>query len=360
MRKLKKATMTTRVKSHSNLSTCQLRLASPTKHRRTNPMVTPKKTALVLMGASGVGKDTYYNMINERYSNVCNAKFTLLGKTLLSNALNAPLSLMDDKDWRNTPLKSMELTPLDLLLALYQGSLHYPPFSKGNIKYTLDSIPPDVFPVFTDVRRMPEAEAICDAYPAAVFIHLRRPDIENSFADHDIERIADVVGAHSVSLVESDNFTYRSDILDFILDKLPEGTLLKPNKPVVNVFSDHRSSLAKLNFDRLRMFTGEYKPFASAMESIAAFVYDQFGCEEVNERVNSAFLSSYLDEGAKVELNIPKHNSFIIWQPAFNSLLPLFREKCRLQIWKNTDRIGIEDIFFDQFSIKEVGYAKLY
>lgn len=147
--------------------------------------------ALVLLGYSKSGKDTIANLLSQKYVGVVNAKFSLLTKEILSRLFKVPVSMMEDRQWRSTALlehngQRINLTPMDLLTALFHGAPKCN-LGKANVAYTLQQVQ-GLFPVFTDVRRLYEWNAILEHYRPLVIL-LENKQTEEGENDGEIKQV---------------------------------------------------------------------------------------------------------------------------------------------------------------------------
>lgn len=153
-----------------------------------------KYNALVLLGYSGVGKDTMANMLCKT-SGCVNSKFGELPKRLACNLLTLPYSrdLVESKANRESAVAGFYgLSLMDVLTVLYKGSQDSEPMLKAIRQFTFDKIGADV-PIFTDVRRQTELDAINERYQPLV-IRLVRSDVGLGVNDSQLDELeADVI-----------------------------------------------------------------------------------------------------------------------------------------------------------------------
>jgi len=133
-----------------------------------------KVNALVLLGVSGSGKDT----IASQFPSSTNIKFAALTKEIVARVWGVDADKLEDKEWRNESSlliggKQISLSPFDLLSALYHGA-PYTKLSKANIELAIEKAKASSFPIFTDVRRVLELEAVVQHFFPYVVL-LRRP-----------------------------------------------------------------------------------------------------------------------------------------------------------------------------------------
>ena len=157
-----------------------------------------KPPALVLLGYSGVGKDTLAGLLQYHQPRTTVHKFSAFTKALVSSALDVPKSYLEDKVWRTThnvgspyELSSL-LTPLDLLVLLFQATeLNTPEgtaLKLANLEFTLSEALQAPAPVFTDVRRLIELNAVQEHFsPTVVF--LEREGVASGAADGNLIKL---------------------------------------------------------------------------------------------------------------------------------------------------------------------------
>ena len=155
--------------------------------------------ALVLLGYSGVGKDTIANLLITDDKRKVNVKFSALTKRLIERAFDYPTGALEDKQQRVEPLELnrelYELNAMDLLTALFTSGNSR--VEQAGLTYALRSIKPGQFPVFTDVRRRQEAYAIAYNFNPLV-LYLVRDDIFPSVNDSGIHFIYDCFAKSSI------------------------------------------------------------------------------------------------------------------------------------------------------------------
>lgn len=151
--------------------------------------------AIVLIGNSGVGKDTVANMLIRDYPGVfVNVKFSSLTKAIFAQLgfTEAQVNGTDKEKVREQTLvindKETGVSLLDLLVSLFHGS-HKTNLHRANITWALNSIPSGSIPIFTDVRRADEMQAVRKNYTPLV-IKLYSPDIIPGAADAEIASLA--------------------------------------------------------------------------------------------------------------------------------------------------------------------------
>jgi hypothetical protein len=155
-----------------------------------------KPPALVLIGYSGVGKDTLANLLAARYSGISTHKFSGFTKSLVASALSVPKSYLEDKSWRTThnfgkdwDLES-HFSPLDLLALLFQATELDTPEAQRlkdmNVEYCIKLALQCSKPIFTDVRREHEMRALQQHFsPFVVYIERKgiNPGVSDAFVD---------------------------------------------------------------------------------------------------------------------------------------------------------------------------------
>lgn len=122
--------------------------------------------AVVIMGVSGVGKDTLAREIVELSTPSLNFeifKFATPIKRAIAAYLDIPVNLLEDREFRTTPLEELDgATPLDILVKSFDvmPQLH-PKLGLVWAKKRLDFLRyKEIIPVFTDTRNLVEVEAI--------------------------------------------------------------------------------------------------------------------------------------------------------------------------------------------------------
>lgn len=156
--------------------------------------------ALVLLGYSGIGKDTIFREINASFpSCAINVKFSALSKRLVADAFGVGSYTLEDKEFRSTYKYTnfVPLTPMDLITVLFKGSEQVPAFIQAGMDYVslqLDAACGDV-PVFTDVRRHAELEFIRDKFTRVDFVALSSPNVDAGVNDGTIDKLVDDYGA---------------------------------------------------------------------------------------------------------------------------------------------------------------------
>lgn len=129
--------------------------------------------SIVFLGEHGSGKDTLGNYICEIVNNAGIVKFGLLGKQLTAKAFEVPLELLEDKDKRKE-IALYQLSPLTFLNLLFQaGQLDTPEAKALRESYVTNALNRAFafdFPVFTDIRRQEELDAVKTKYNPLVIL----------------------------------------------------------------------------------------------------------------------------------------------------------------------------------------------
>lgn len=153
--------------------------------------------AIVLLGYSGVGKDTTFAALDARHPGTyTNAKFGALAKQLTAIIYDCPPKALENKDFR-TQTRRFGLTPLDVLTVLYKGCT--PELTEAHVNYCLVNIEPELIPVFTDVRRMQEAKAVESHYSRPLFVYLWSSNVSEGINDGEVEAIAMMYSTHRIN-----------------------------------------------------------------------------------------------------------------------------------------------------------------
>lgn len=158
-----------------------------------------KPPALVLIGYSGVGKDTLASLLSARYSGITIHKFSGFTKSLVASALYVPKSYLEDKRWRTTHNfgKNWDLdchfSPLDLLALLFQATELDSPEAERlkaiNVEYCIKLALQCCKPIFTDVRREHEMSALQNHFSTTV-VHLTREGNKQGVSDSFVDALA--------------------------------------------------------------------------------------------------------------------------------------------------------------------------
>jgi len=137
---------------------------------------------IILLGRHGAGKDTMAHLLSVKYSGVYNAKFSEYSKRFVASALDIHVSYLNDRVKREeisatgTFGFTSDLTALDMLNILFHGSLSDTPeakrFCEAGIRFILGKS--EFYPrvVFTDIRRLQEAEAVLQYYEKVTVVVL--------------------------------------------------------------------------------------------------------------------------------------------------------------------------------------------
>jgi len=165
----------------------------------------PPCDSLVLLGYSGAGKDTLASLLEREFPGcTITIKFSCLTKQLVAKLWGVDPCMLENKQWRSAthyifdghPIK---LTPMDLLSALYHGALHSN-LALANIEVALASIPPGSFPVFTDIRRQLELDAVLRFYQPRI-VWLVRPNVGPGPNDHELLELVRYCMRHDLEVV---------------------------------------------------------------------------------------------------------------------------------------------------------------
>lgn len=160
----------------------------------------PKYNAVILLGYHGVGKDTLANRLIKDNSAFVNIKMSKMYKDLLQHTLGlteAEINGTDLAKVREAPISicanigeelNFPFSALDILNLLFQGSRVDSRFVDSHVTYALDSIPEGKIPVFTDIRRIEEYEAVCRNFNP-VIIFLKDKDVPPGDTDGNIPQL---------------------------------------------------------------------------------------------------------------------------------------------------------------------------
>jgi hypothetical protein len=148
--------------------------------------------AIILLGSHGAGKDTIANELIARHPKVfCNVKFSTLLKKITANAFYTTTARLEEKKWRNE-IKNFGVSPLNVLNALFYGYSYVPELAEAIIDYGISSIPKHATPVFTDIRRVGELEAVYknyekdNVYLLRVLRDLSTPDGTDTYVNYSV------------------------------------------------------------------------------------------------------------------------------------------------------------------------------
>jgi hypothetical protein len=132
-------------------------------------------TVAVVLGLSDAGKDTVFRLLNKRYQ-VTNIKFSAPSKRALAMYLGVPEEYMENREWRETVIAELGLSPLELMirifehlpkihpkLGLYHTRREVEAIFHGNQMYRNRLIP-----VFTDLRNLAEVDYLLSLVSSGV------------------------------------------------------------------------------------------------------------------------------------------------------------------------------------------------
>lgn len=132
------------------------------------------KKAIVLLGAHGVGKDTMADLLFNTRKGVENIKFSEFSKRFVASAISVPYSYLNTGQFRKSYRVASyfgfgsPLTPLDILNVLFQGMASGSESGKrmidAGIDYAITKADASFLPVFTDIRRQAEYDAVVDNF----------------------------------------------------------------------------------------------------------------------------------------------------------------------------------------------------
>lgn len=150
-----------------------------------------KKWIVVFHGLSGVGKDTATREVMRYEGFMYEAdiiKFSRPMKMALANLLGVEVSKLEDRDYRNTKLPGLGVTPLDLMIRSFEFlPMLHPELMVYNIRQSLerlieDSKYQDHVLVFNDVRLPKEVTLIQEAMERHSYqllhVDIQRPGVE--------------------------------------------------------------------------------------------------------------------------------------------------------------------------------------
>lgn len=180
--------------------------------------ITQMRDAIVLLGFSGVGKDTTFVELYSRYPDkFANVKFSSLAKAIVAKVLDCSLCDLEDKSFRNKDLGHWSgMTPMDLITVLYRGCT--PESTKAHIKYALASYDCSRIPVFTDIRRLEEAKAVNECFSNPMYVYLWSNVVDGGVNDSEVEHVAFV---NNAKVICRDGLTV-TDVVNTIEDYLNE------------------------------------------------------------------------------------------------------------------------------------------
>jgi len=272
--------------------------------------------AIVLLGYSGVGKDTIANLLISQYANLVNVKFSGLTKDLLASAFRVPRDWLDGQDrepkWREQNLRlhgvEIGITPLDLLVTLYRGAGKYDKLHQANIKYALDSIPTGAIPVFTDVRRSAEMCAVYEKYGVeeTQVIYLSRSGVSQGLADDFLD---DLYFDFAVDLHEGNPKADAYSIATHLK--------LTKQKPTLHI-----------------CFPGALAVSGAPYEPLSLAVAKLMDIFNISQNTASALLILGVTEIdlKQVEITPINQTSFINWLPAHEAFLDRWRQQANIRV----------------------------
>lgn len=289
--------------------------------------------ALVLLGYSNTGKDTIAALLSSRFTGVTNAKFSALTKQILADVCGVPVSMMEDRQWReNTRLYvngvQTTLTPFDLLTALYHGAPGTN-LASANAEWTLKSIG-DSFPVFTDVRRVAEFNCVTAHYNPLV-IFLTRDDAEPAVNDKEIAE---------VFYAATDNKSIKTNVIHIATGEQPEQTFervlkeLKANnrtvnyKPTLHIYLAQKFPVAVNHLVRGRV--PSYEPLNKFAVDLANLTMAHGICRYgFNKMFDAATSEMNWDN---VELPTIETDAAMAWHTSHENILEQLRSMANLKV----------------------------
>lgn len=172
----------------------------------TSPMSTQEYNAIVLLGASGVGKDTIAKEVIKLVASYRVVKFAQPIKNLVAAAVGVDPSVCEDRAQRCLPIVFLGgevKSILELLMDSYrelQGSEIHQQMVEEVIAHA------GALPIFTDVRNDNEAEAILKTYPWIKAYWVFRPGHDRDVAGMDrIQQLASRLKATHVHNLHPDS-----------------------------------------------------------------------------------------------------------------------------------------------------------
>jgi hypothetical protein len=161
--------------------------------------------ALVLLGNHGAGKDTVANALMSRYKGFENIKFGSLCKKIVAEAFDIDPAVTEHRVNRTISgimttfgIFGNSLCALDMLNVLFEGSKGNSQaavnFREASIQYAMHRANLALVPIFTDVRREQEMEAVVAAYRPTV-IHLLSDKAPLTHGDEAVASVAQTFGA---------------------------------------------------------------------------------------------------------------------------------------------------------------------
>jgi hypothetical protein len=300
--------------------------------------------ALILLGNSGIGKDTLYSGLSKLHKGLQNIKFSYGLKEVLATGFRVPLSFLNGTDekphWREQTLAIDSFwTALDIMKACYYGA-EAAGLSDKIIKETLDNI--HEFPVFTDVRTLRELEAIKEVYNPYI-LHIFHIDVPPKEADNNI----------SVLELYATNRVYRNNTIESMLTSVDllltsAGVFSKLNKkPTLFIYAEQE--LASKDT------TSAYEPFQDILDTLTGVFCETFSIDEEYAKDKADFMFMELaDESPRLALTSVTETSHMVW---FNGLIPYldeFRTMANLMLVVKPDTNIITQSFFSIFEISYV------
>lgn len=296
-------------------------------------MMTFPCNAIVILGYSGVGKDTLANMLAEDIAEVVNAKFGAFNKEIVATLFKVPATFLDDHEWRTTAKlvvagKISKVTAFDLLTALFRGSKGTP-LEQEHLQHTL-SLCKGCIPVFTDIRRITEFDAVIENYNPLV-IYLSRANVVTGTNDHDIPEVwryaqgCPRVITHLIYAPEEE--TPEQTYARFA--KLVSGNVVtKFTKPTLHIYVSKNFEHALTS--TLRSALPSYEPLGKLASSLAKIGID-FGIDVhgYNEMFNAAIFNMNFE---KLEIAPIECSSSMVWHQSHEHFLPQLRQKAILRV----------------------------
>lgn len=288
--------------------------------------------ALVLLGYSNTGKDTIAALLTNRFTGVTNAKFSALTKQMLADVCNVPVDMMEDRQWReNTRLyvngKQINVTPFDLLTALYHGAPGTN-LASANAEWTLKSIG-DSFPIFTDIRRVLEFNCVTSHYRPLV-IFLTRDDNEPGVNDHEIGNVfnqAIQVGVPTcvihIQTGEQPEQTYER-----VLKELKSQSSNITTKPTLHIYLAQKFPVAVNHIVRGRIPT--YEPLNKFAVELANLTVAHGICRYGFNKMFDAAVSEM--NWAEVDLPRLEVDGAMAWHTSHENILEQLRSMANLKV----------------------------
>lgn len=289
--------------------------------------------AIVLLGFSGAGKDTHANMLVEECSGVVNAKFGAFNKHIVAKLFKVPPSMLDDHTWRTTAKlvvdgRITQVTAFDLLTALFRGSKGTV-IEQEHLKHTRSMVG-DCLPVFTDIRRVREFDAVLEDYNPLV-IYLSRNDVSqgaNDFEIGEVWRYANgcpnvephILYVNDVETIEETHTRFRS-----LVDKYVVGT---QTKPTLHIYIS--KSFQHALEETLRGALPTYEPLGKLASALAKVGVD-FGIDK--HGFNAMFQDAVFNcDWKQMQLEPITTSSTMVWNDAHAYFLDRLREIADLKV----------------------------